>query len=174
MTYDFETPLGTIAVAFNDNTVSHVNLPGWIGDTREIEVAEPTRTYVVKVNKAFDDYFSAPSPELAAKRWKSLVMLTQPSLAKIFERTDFVSHVYKALTNDVESGTTVSYRELAMMAGSPGAARAVGSAMRNNDLPIIIPCHRVLKSDGTLGGYMGTSEDGLRMKKWLLAHEGAL
>ncbi len=64
-------------------------------------------------------------------------------------------------------GSTASYADLARAAGSPGAARAVGSAMANNPLPLIVPCHRVLCSDGSLGGFsspQGCSQK-LRMLK---------
>ena len=64
-------------------------------------------------------------------------------------------------------GTTVSYRDIAVRAGNPKAVRATGNANAKNPVPIIIPCHRVLSSDGTLGGYGG----GLDLKKRLLLHE---
>mgnify|MGYP001161173934 FL=1 len=65
-------------------------------------------------------------------------------------------------------GTTVSYRDVAVKAGNPKAVRAAGTANAKNPVPIFIPCHRVLSSDGTLGGYGG----GLDLKKRLLLHEG--
>lgn len=61
-------------------------------------------------------------------------------------------------------GRTVSYSELAQLAGRPTAVRAVGSACATNPLPIVVPCHRVLRSDGSLGGYAG----GLAAKRTLL------
>ncbi len=69
----------------------------------------------------------------------------------------------------VPSGRTVSYGELAVASGRPGAARAVGRAMAGNPLPIIIPCHRVIGADGALTGYSGG--EGLPTKKWLLQFE---
>jgi methylated-DNA-[protein]-cysteine S-methyltransferase len=80
---------------------------------------------------------------------------------------DFYSKVWKELVK-VPFGKTISYGELAARAGSPRAARAVGSAMANNPIPILVPCHRVITSDGKLGGFGG----GLDMKRWLLRHEG--
>jgi methylated-DNA-[protein]-cysteine S-methyltransferase len=65
-------------------------------------------------------------------------------------------------------GETVSYAQLAARAGNPRASRAVGSAMATNPLPIVVPCHRVLRTGGHLGGYAG----GLDAKRWLLHHEG--
>lgn len=66
-------------------------------------------------------------------------------------------------------GRTESYSEVAAAAGSPKAVRAVGSACATNPLPVIVPCHRVLRSDGSLGGYLG----GLDAKRALLALEAA-
>jgi methylated-DNA-[protein]-cysteine S-methyltransferase len=67
----------------------------------------------------------------------------------------------------VPAGSTVSYGELAERAGFPRAARAVGSVMANNPIPIVVPCHRVIRSDGSLGRY-GTEP---AWKEWLLTHE---
>ena len=77
--------------------------------------------------------------------------------------------VLQTLT-DVPFGETVSYGELATMVGNPGAVRAVGSAMANNPLAIVVPCHRVLASGGRPGGY--SAPGGLRTKQQLLALEG--
>lgn len=79
----------------------------------------------------------------------------------------FFRKVWKAAA-EIPSGETISYSELARRAGNPKAARAAGSAMAKNPLPILIPCHRVIAADGSLGGYGG----GLDMKRWLLRHEG--
>lgn len=78
--------------------------------------------------------------------------------------------VRRRLYADVAFGQTVTYKQLAAMSGSPNAARAVGSAMATNPLPIVVPCHRVLDSAGRLHGYGG----GLPMKAALLRLEGAL
>jgi methylated-DNA-[protein]-cysteine S-methyltransferase len=68
-------------------------------------------------------------------------------------------------------GKTISYGQLAQNVGHPGAARAVGNIMARNRVPIIIPCHRVISSDGSLGGY--SAAGGTTMKKLLLSHEAA-
>ena len=67
----------------------------------------------------------------------------------------------------VPYGQVVSYRQLAARAGNPKASRAVGSAMATNPLPIVVPCHRVIRSDGTIGQYGG----GVEMKQTLLRLE---
>lgn len=66
----------------------------------------------------------------------------------------------------IEYGVTISYGELASRAGRPGAARAVGTAMAHNPWPIVVPCHRVLRSGGALGGYSAPA--GLALKQALL------
>jgi methylated-DNA-[protein]-cysteine S-methyltransferase len=86
---------------------------------------------------------------------------------KITGGTPFQRDVWKALLK-IPHGATTSYGELAMRVGRPGAARAVGQAVGSNPVPVLIPCHRVLASDGTLGGFGG----GLPMKKTLLRQEG--
>jgi methylated-DNA-[protein]-cysteine S-methyltransferase len=68
-------------------------------------------------------------------------------------------------------GKTISYGELASRTGRPGAARAVGTAMSRNRFPIVVPCHRVVKSDGSLGGYSGPG--GVTFKRRLLDMEAA-
>ena len=83
--------------------------------------------------------------------------------------TVFQESVWKAL-RDIPFGHSRSYGELGTSAGKPGAARAVGSAVGANPIPIVIPCHRVLASDGKITGYSGG--DGIPTKEKLLALEG--
>jgi methylated-DNA-[protein]-cysteine S-methyltransferase len=82
------------------------------------------------------------------------------------EGTPFQMRVWKALRT-IPAGETLSYRELARRAGSPGAVRAVGNANAKNPVGLVIPCHRVIHTDGTIGGYGG----GIPRKQWLLEHE---
>jgi methylated-DNA-[protein]-cysteine S-methyltransferase len=76
----------------------------------------------------------------------------------------------------IPSGSTASYGDVARMVGRPGAARAVGGAVGRNPLGLVVPCHRVIAGDGTLGGYGGAwwggREAGLELKRTLLAREG--
>lgn len=83
-------------------------------------------------------------------------------------KTDFGQSVLKACYA-ISPGITLTYGQLASKAGSPRAARAVGGVMARNPVPIIIPCHRVLGSDGALTGYSGSG--GVAMKQRLLDHE---
>jgi len=83
------------------------------------------------------------------------------------EGTDFQKKVWYALL-DIPYGQTLSYGDLAEKIASPGGMRAVGSANGKNPLPVIVPCHRVIAADGSLGGYTG----GLDIKRKLLDLEG--
>ncbi len=82
----------------------------------------------------------------------------------------FHHRVLCALADGVPYGTVVGYQTLADRVGEPGAARAVGVAMGSNPLPVVVACHRVIGSDGGIGGFGG----GLEIKRRLLALEGVL
>lgn len=84
-----------------------------------------------------------------------------------FVGTPFQKRVWQNLLK-IPYGEVISYQELARLAGSPNGYRAVGSANSKNPLPIIVPCHRVIRKNGGLGGYGG----GLSVKRRLLALEG--
>ncbi|AUG53253.1 cysteine methyltransferase [Thalassospira marina] len=83
--------------------------------------------------------------------------------------TDFQKMVWQALI-EIPTGTHVSYAGMATKLGNPKAVRAVARANALNPVSILVPCHRVIGSDGTLTGYAG----GLARKQWLLDHEAAL
>jgi len=110
-----------------------------------------------EVRRELEEYF--------AGRRRSFDVPVDRRLSRGYRRT-----VLEALSREVPYGQTVSYKELAERTGNPKASRAVGSAMATNPIPIVVPCHRVLRSGGALGGYGG----GLDTKVWLLRHEGAL
>jgi methylated-DNA-[protein]-cysteine S-methyltransferase len=81
--------------------------------------------------------------------------------------TAFQRRVWLALRS-VKAGTTLSYAQLAKQVGSPAAVRAVGAANGANPVAVVLPCHRIIGSNGSLTGYGG----GLHRKRWLLDHEG--
>ena len=81
--------------------------------------------------------------------------------------TEFQQRVWMALRS-VPAGTTASYSELARRVGAPAAVRAVGAANGSNPVAVVLPCHRIIGSNGSLTGYGG----GLHRKRWLLNHEG--
>lgn len=81
--------------------------------------------------------------------------------------TPFQKRVWDAL-RQVPAGKTATYAEIAVLIGSPAAVRAVGAANGANPVAVVVPCHRIIGSNGTLTGYGG----GLKRKEWLLRHEG--
>ena len=83
--------------------------------------------------------------------------------------TEFQQQVVK-IVRAIPRGETLTYGEVAALAGSPGAARAVGTVMSTNPVPIIVPCHRVVGSAGGLGGF--SAAGGVRTKRWMLDIEG--
>ena len=84
-------------------------------------------------------------------------------------KDDFRQKVLLALKNQVKFGETISYGGLARLSGNPKAAQAVGSAVSNNPISFVIPCHRVIKSDGSAGNYSKGTKNGV--KEWLLDFE---
>lgn len=87
---------------------------------------------------------------------------------KMPKLTPFSLSIYKALQK-IPYGQTATYKELAQLAGYSNSSRAVGQVLRANPLPLVIPCHRIIKSDGTLGGF----SQGLEIKRWLIEFERA-
>lgn len=116
---------------------------------------------LVQCTAWLEAYFREP----AATEGLPLPALHHP----VFQQDSFTRQVLWKLLKVVKFGETVSYQQLAALAGNPKAARAVGGAMRSNPVPILIPCHRVVRSDGAIGHYSG---GGQAVKEWLLAHEG--
>ena len=84
------------------------------------------------------------------------------------KETNFSIKTLRAVST-ISFGETASYKQIAAEIKNPKAVRAVGSANGRNPIPIIIPCHRIISNDGTLGGYSG----GLYIKDWLLKHENS-
>ncbi|MBN1473260.1 MAG: MGMT family protein [Syntrophaceae bacterium] len=96
------------------------------------------------------------------KKRKVILSMMDMKILKPFQRQVLQQ------TCRIPRGKVATYSGLAEKVGKPGAARAVGTVMANNPFPIVIPCHRVIRADGTLGGFGG----GLEMKKKMLKSEG--
>jgi methylated-DNA-[protein]-cysteine S-methyltransferase len=147
-----ETPIGPLLVAGDATGLRRIELP------RDGEAVEPGKGWMHRPGRLraalrqLEDYF--------AGRRRSFDLELRP------EGTEFQREVWSALRR-IPYGTTISYGELACRVGRPRASRAVGAANGRNPLPIVIPCHRVIGSDGRLTGFGG----GLPAKRWLLAHE---
>ena len=82
--------------------------------------------------------------------------------------TEFQKKVWKEIYK-IPKGKTKTYKEIAILVGSPKSYRAVANACGKNPFPVAIPCHRVIKSDGSIGGY--SAKGGVRKKKALLSKE---
>ena len=83
--------------------------------------------------------------------------------------TEFQIKVWKELSK-IPKGEVRTYKQIAKSIGKPKSSRAVANACAKNPYPIVIPCHRVIRSDGTIGGYSG--QGGVKLKKELLKKEG--
>lgn len=145
------TPAGLVRVAFGDDEVVLAELAAAVSPR---VVRLPSR--LDDARRQLDEYF--------AGRRRGFEVALDRRLSRGYRRA-----VLEELSR-VPFGQTVSYKDLAERTGRPGASRAVGTAMATNPLPVVVPCHRVLRSGGALGGYGG----GLEAKVWLLRHEGAL
>jgi AraC family transcriptional regulator of adaptative response/methylated-DNA-[protein]-cysteine methyltransferase len=115
-------------------------------------IQEGESIHFIALRKQLREYFEGSGKEFS-------VPLVTPG-------TDFQQAVWKELMN-IPYGTTRSYQEQSVALGKPDSIRAVANANGMNRISIIIPCHRVIGSDGRLTGYGG----GLKRKKWLLDHE---
>lgn len=98
-----------------------------------------------------------------SRQFKRLISMRSPGFCSVFQRKVLLA------VSTIPRGEVRTYQSIAKQIGKPKSARAVGRALATNPLPLIIPCHRVICSDGKLGGYQG----GLKMKKALLRKEGS-
>lgn len=157
-----DTPIGPLALAATEAGLVRVGFG--VEDWMFEELAAVVSPRIVElprrldpVRRELDEYFEG--------RRETFDVTLDWRLAGGFRRT-VLEHLYA----DVPFGRTISYLELAAASGNPKASRAVGTAMATNPLPVIVPCHRVLRTGGALGGYGG----GLDAKRHLLALEGGL
>ena len=156
---ELETPVGAIRVAAHDGRLCGLTFEdGW----RDLEARLQRRFGEAEFSDV--DEASGVSDHVQAYLDGEIPALQQIQVEP--DGTEFQLRVWSAL-RAVPAGETASYREIATAIGQPGAVRAVGSANGANQIAIVIPCHRVIRSDGTIGGYGG----GLDRKRWLLAHE---
>jgi methylated-DNA-[protein]-cysteine S-methyltransferase len=158
LTTTVPTAMGPVVLAATPAGVVRIGLPG----------ADPVtlRASLGPLGEVRDDP-AAMAPHAAALRTYldgdgPLELPLDWSLTAGFRR-----EILRALAT-VPPGEVVTYTGLAAMAGRPRAVRAAGTACATNPLPIVVPCHRVVRADGLLGGYGG----GVAMKAWLLGLEG--
>ena len=150
----YEAPIGGILLVADASGLRELHLPGSF-TARDVtsgptSACEPLARAVVQL----EAYFAGD--------------LTRFDLPLVLTGTAFQLQVWRALT-DIAYAKTESYGSVAARIGNPRASRAVGMANNKNPLAIVLPCHRVIGSNGSLVGYGG----GLWMKDWLLQHEAA-
>jgi len=155
--------------------LSHTTLESTIG-TLVIVLSEKGVRRIILPNEK--DNFVPPTKELAKDVFlfrhvcDELTAYFDGRLQQFTVPVDLQTTLFRKKALDevkrIPYGETASYKEIAERMGNPKAVRAVGGANAHNPIPIIIPCHRVIAHDGSLGGYGG----GLKMKKQLLKLEG--
>lgn len=163
---------------FTPASISFLKMKSPLGDLYLLEKNQ--KLAAIFFEKDWKDYFKTQSDLEESK--EKVLLQTKKQLEEYFkgkrknfdvplqlEGTEFQIQAWKTLLK-IPFGKTVSYKEQAKMAGKGKAIRAIGSANGCNQIPIIIPCHRVLASSGGLGGYSG----GLKIKEYLLALENTI
>ena len=153
----FESPVGDVIVSFNPSGVSSVDLADDDSETRFTErigrtmvPARPPQGWETKIGRAIEKGTPGDLPV----DFRAVTPFRQSVLE---------------VTASIPRGQVRSYGWLAHQVGNDGAVRAVGSTMASNPVPLIVPCHRVVRTDGTIGNY---SLGGPHNKRELLAHEG--
>lgn len=149
---DYSSPLGVIEISGTDEAIYSILFNEQ--DKVVHKLQEDTPKVLKECYTQLHEYFKGARQEF--------------NIPYIFEGTDFQKTVWNALTQ-IPFAKTGSYKDIAVSIGNEKAVRAVGSANGKNKLSIIVPCHRIVGSNGTLTGYAG----GLWRKEWLLKHEKA-
>lgn len=153
------TDVGIQAIQFDEDVGEFItqiiqNFPS--DDTPSIlHSPEKTKPYCTALRNYFENKISIP--------------LDLP--LDLSDMTDFQQEIL-LFVREIPFGATMTYGDIAENIGNPNASRAIGQVLRRNPLPIIVPCHRVINADGTLGGYGGVM--GSKRKIALLKHEGII
>ncbi|MEY9974373.1 methylated-DNA-[protein]-cysteine S-methyltransferase [Lysinibacillus sp. RC46] len=147
---DFNSPIGIIEIVGSDTEVYSIMFSE---HDQIVNVPQKdTPQVIIDCQQQLHEYFIGKRHEF--------------TFSYTFEGTSFQKEVWTALTS-VAYGETATYKKTAASIGNEQAVRAVGSANGKNHLSIVIPCHRIIGSNGTLTGYAG----GMWRKEWLLQHE---
>ena len=156
-----DSPLGPLFVASTRKGLVRLAYPGETDLAAELASSISPRVLEAparldRVRRELDEYFEGTRRRFEVEiDWRLI--------------SGFATRVLRA-TSRVPYGRLVTYREVARRAGSPNAYRAAGNALGSNPIPIVVPCHRVVREGGGLGGYTG----GLDRKEFLLRLEGVL
>ena len=158
-----ESPFGTLLAAATSRGLIRLAFPEESIDSVLERLAMRVSPRIVEARSALDTVQRELDQYFRGERRQFQIALDWALIGPFGRR---VLHATAA----IPYGGVLSYAEVAAEAGSPRGSRAAGNALGSNPIPIVIPCHRVLRSGGALGGYGG----GLERKRWLLEHEGAL
>ena len=162
----FSTEWGYFGLAGTGSGLLRTHLPGPEPQTvksrllKGLGPAEYKKTYLMSVQEMITAYFAGTYVNFDS------------DIAVALDGLSLFSQRILTVCRNVTYGETISYGQLAKKAGQPKAVRAVGAALAKNPLPLIIPCHRVIYSDGRTGGF--SAAGGKRMKEKLLRHEAKL
>jgi O-6-methylguanine DNA methyltransferase len=156
----FSSPLGRIGVASTPNGICRISLHPRSPSTFRNRIEKDYRCTAVRRDRSFTDFVAGMRLYLSGRPVRLNAKID------LQEGTAFQKKVWRSLQR-IPHGQTRSYRLIARDIGHPKSFRAVGGACGKNPIAVLIPCHRVIKADGTLGGFTG----GLRTKRLLLAIE---
>lgn len=147
---DYKSPVGVLEIGSTEEAICSILFTEQDSIVNHLD--EETPKVLQECFKQLDEYFKGKRHTF--------------TFPYIFKGTDFQKTVWSALTS-VPYAETYSYKDIAVMIENEKAIRAVGSANGKNQLSIVVPCHRIIGSNGKLTGYAG----GLWRKEWLLQHE---
>ncbi len=148
----FDSPIGRLAICFEDAAVCELNFLHHADPEPLLETSP-----MAEFSAQLQDYFSS-----------SVRPFSFPVLLR---GTDFQRRVWHALQR-IPAGQVITYGRLAAQLHS--SARAVGNACRQNPVPLLVPCHRVVSANG-IGGFAGSTDGAeIKIKRWLLRHEGVV
>ena len=151
----YKAPIGEMLLVAEASGLRELHLPGSFAARDAASASTSACVPLAKAVEQLEAYFAGD--------------LTRFDLPLVLTGTAFQLQVWRALA-DIPYAKTESYGSVAARIGKPKASRAVGMANNKNPVAIVLPCHRVIGSDGSLVGYGG----GLWMKQWLLRHESAV
>jgi len=164
LTSTITTPIGPFTVIATDSEMPVVLASGWTADPEDLipVIAPRLRPLTTRAIRRIDGVTDA----VAAYHEGELGSIQTVAVHQI--SGDFLQHAW-AILRAVPAGRPVTYTQFAVLAGRPAAIRAAASACARNAVALFVPCHRVLRTDGSLGGFRW----GLPAKRWLLDHERA-
>jgi methylated-DNA-[protein]-cysteine S-methyltransferase len=157
-----DSPVGALLVARTPTGVVRVAFPGEGHDAVLTELAGAVSPRILEDRRGLDD-IASQFDDFFARRIRAFDVPVDLRLAKGFRRV-VLDHL-----REIAYGATASYAELARRAGNPAAVRAAASACSHNPIPLVVPCHRIVRSDGSIGNYRG----GVDAKRLLLTLEAA-